>query len=107
MATLQAKSVRRREDEKLLTGKGNYAADGKRDGMLVAVLVRSPHAHAKVSGIDVTAARGIPGVVGVFTNADLTDVSPIPGGIGFPRPDGGPAPKTDRYLLAGDRVRFV
>ena len=33
--------------------------------------------------------------------------APIPGGIGFPRPDGGPAPKTDRTLLAGDRVRFV
>ena len=48
MATLQAKSIRRREDERLLTGKGNYAADGKRDGMLVAVLVRSPHAHADV-----------------------------------------------------------
>ena len=34
-------------------------------------------------------------------------MSPIPGGIGFPRPDGGPAPKTDRALLASDRVRFV
>ena len=49
----------------------------------------------------------MPGVVAVFTAADLTDVSPIPGGIGFPRPDGGPAPKTDRPLLAADRVRFV
>ena len=48
-----------------------------------------------------------PGVIGVFTQADLTDVGPIPGGIGFPRPDGGPAPKTDRTLLASDRVRFV
>ena len=49
----------------------------------------------------------MPGVVAVFTAADLTDVSPIPGGIGFPRPDGSPAPKTDRPLLAADRVRFV
>ena len=46
-------------------------------------------------------------VVAVFTAADLTDVAPIPGGIGFPRPDGSPAPKTDRPLLAADRVRFV
>ena len=91
MATLQAKSIRRREDERLLTGKGNYAADGKRDGMLVAVLVRSPYAHARVRQPSTPrAARGMPGVIGVYTAADLTDVGPIPGGIGFPRPDGGP-----------------
>jgi carbon-monoxide dehydrogenase large subunit len=91
----------------LLTGKGNYSADPHPPGMLEAVLVRSPHAHATIDGIDVAAARAMPGVVAVFTAADLTDVSPIPGGIGFPRPDGGPAPKTDRSLLAVDRVRFV
>jgi carbon-monoxide dehydrogenase large subunit len=107
MATLQAKSIRRREDERLLTGRGNYAADGKREGMLVAVLVRSPHAHASFDAVDTAAARAVPGVLGVYTPADLTDVGPIPGGIGFPRPDGGPAPKTDRTLLARDRVRFV
>jgi len=107
MATLQAKSIRRREDARLLTGKGNYAADARRDGMLVAVLVRSPHAHATFGVPDTTAARAVPGVIGVYTNADLADVGPIPGGIGFPRPDGGPAPKTDRTLLASGRVRFV
>jgi carbon-monoxide dehydrogenase large subunit len=107
MATLQAKSIVRREDARLLTGKGNYAADGKRDGMLVAVLVRSPHAHAAFESVDISAARTVPGVVGVYTSADLTDVGPIPGGIGFPRPDGGPSAKTDRPLLAADRVRFV
>jgi len=107
MATLQAKSIRRREDERLLTGKGNYAADGKRDGMLAAVLVRSPHAHAAFDSIDISAARDMPGVIGVYTAADLADVGPIPGGIGFPRPDGGPAAKTDRTLLAAERVRFV
>lgn len=107
MATLQAKSIRRREDVRLLTGQGNYAADGKRDRMLVAVLVRSPHAHASFDAVDTVAARAVPGVLGVYTHADLTDVGPIPGGIGFPRPDGGPAPKTDRSLLASNRVRFV
>jgi len=107
MATLQARSIRRREDERLLTGKGNYAADGQRDGMLAAVLVRSPHAHATFGAIDTSAARGMPGVIGVYTAADLTDAGPIPGGIGFPRPDGGPAAKTDRTLLAADRARFV
>ncbi len=107
MATLQGKSIVRREDARLLTGKGNYAADGKRDGMLVAVLVRSPYAHASFDAIDTTAARDVPGVLGVFTTADLADVGPLPGGIGFPRPDGGPSAKTDRTLLASDRVRFV
>ena len=107
MATMQSRSVRRREDVRLLTGKGNYSADPHPDRMLHAVLVRSHHAHAAIGDIDTTAARAIPGVVAVFTAADLTDVAPIPGGIGFPRPDGGPAPKTDRPLLAADRVRFV
>ncbi len=107
MATLQTRSVRRREDVRLLTGKGNYAADPHPPGMLHAVLVRSPYAHATISSIDVSVARGMPGVAAVFTGADLTDVSPIPGGIGFPRPDGSPAPKTNRPLIASDRVRFV
>ncbi len=107
MATLQGKSIVRREDARLLTGKGNYAADARRDGMLVAVLLRSPHAHAAFDSVDTTAARDVPGVLGVYTTADLTDVGPIPGGINFPRPDGSPSAKTDRTLLAANRVRFV
>ncbi|HVY18397.1 MAG TPA: xanthine dehydrogenase family protein molybdopterin-binding subunit [Rhodopila sp.] len=107
MSTIQAKSVRRREDLRLLTGRGNYTADARPGAMAVAVFLRSPYAHARITSIDTAAARALPGVFGVFTAADLTDVSPIPGGIGFPRPDGGPAPKTDRKLLAEDRVRFV
>jgi aerobic carbon-monoxide dehydrogenase large subunit len=107
MATITAKSVRRREDLRLLTGRGNYAADAAPPGMAVAIFLRSPYAHARIEHIDAAPARGIPGVIGVYTAADLTDVAPIAGGIGFPRPDGGPAPKTDRLLLASDRVRFV
>ena len=107
MATLQSRSVRRREDMRLLTGKGNYSADPQPAGLLHAVLVRSHHAHARIGRIDTSAARAMPGVAAVFIAGDLTDVAPIPGGIGFPRPDGGPAPRTDRPLLAADRVRFV
>jgi carbon-monoxide dehydrogenase large subunit len=107
VSTIQAKSVRRREDVRLLTGGGNYAADAAPPGMAVAVFLRSPHAHARIEAIDTAPARSVPGVIGVYTAADLTDVAPIAGGIGFPRPDGGPAPKTDRPLLATDRVRFV
>ena len=49
MATMQAKSVRRREDHRLLTGQGNYAADAAPAGMAVAIFLRSPHAHARIS----------------------------------------------------------
>lgn len=107
MTTVQTKSVRRREDVRLLTGGGNYAADGKAEGMLVVFLVRSPHAHASIDRIDTAAAKTMPGVVGVYTQADLNDVAPIPGGLGFTRPDGSPSAKTHRELLATGRVRFV
>ncbi len=108
MATMQTKSVRRREDLRLLTGKGNYAADaapaehGGRD----LSSARPTRMHGLTRSTP-PRAHGLPGVIAVYTAADLTDVAPIAGGIGFPRPDGGPAPKTDRPLLAGDRVRFV
>ena len=101
MATIQAKSVRRREDLRLLTGQGNYAADAAPAGMAVAIFLRSPYAHARIERDRCQPrARTVPGVIAVYTAADLTDVTPIPGGIGFPRPDGGPSPKTDRPLLA-------
>ncbi|HEX2940589.1 MAG TPA: molybdopterin cofactor-binding domain-containing protein, partial [Rhodopila sp.] len=107
MAGLHAKSVRRREDQRLLTGQGTYAADAAPPGMAVVYFLRSPHAHADIVRIDTTGARTLQGILGVFTASDLTDISPIPGGIGFQRLDGNPAPKTDRPLLAHDRVRFV
>ncbi|HYZ24686.1 MAG TPA: xanthine dehydrogenase family protein molybdopterin-binding subunit, partial [Rhodopila sp.] len=107
MATFQARSIRRREDHRLLVGQGNYAADAAPPGTATAWFLRSPYAHADITRIDTDAARGVPGVIAVYTAADLTDVSPIPGGINFPRPDGEPAPKTDRSLLARGRVRFV
>ena len=107
MTELQTRSVRRREDLRLLTGGGNYAADGKAAGMLACVFVRSPHAHARITGLDTTAAAAMPGVVAVYTEADLTDVQPIPGGLGFTRPDGSPSAKTHRPLVSSSRVRFV
>ncbi|MGH7086421.1 MAG: xanthine dehydrogenase family protein molybdopterin-binding subunit, partial [Acetobacteraceae bacterium] len=107
MAALQPVSLKRREDQRLLTGHGRYVADGRPPSLLHAVLVRSPHAHAEVRAIDAEAASGIAGVVGLYTSRDLADVGPIPGGIGFNRPDGTPAPRTHRALLAGERVRFI
>jgi carbon-monoxide dehydrogenase large subunit len=105
--SVKTKSVRRREDHRLLTGGGNYAADGKAAGTLHVAFVRSPHAHARVTRLDTASARAMPGVVAVYTEADLTDVAPIPGGLGFTRPDGGPSARTHRPLLSSSRARFV
>ena len=65
------RSLRRLEDFRFLTGSGRYVEDFARSGQLHAVVVRSPHAHALIDGIDTAAARAMPGVRGVFTAADL------------------------------------
>jgi aerobic carbon-monoxide dehydrogenase large subunit len=63
--------VRRREDPRLLQGKGSYVDDLRRPGMLHLAFVRSEAAHARVISIDVDAARQVPGVLAVYTHADL------------------------------------
>src|SRR3990167_1521371 len=63
--------VKRREDLPLLTGQGSYTDDLKRPGMLHAAVLRSPHAHAKIRSIAVSAARALAGVAAVFTHVDL------------------------------------
>jgi carbon-monoxide dehydrogenase large subunit len=64
-------STRRSEDRRILTGTGEYVDDVKLPGMLHAAFVRSPVAHARITSIDVSAARELPGVVAVYTAADL------------------------------------
>ena len=64
-------ALRRKEDLRFLTGRGNYTADIKRPDQTAAVFVRSPHAHARIVSIDTAAARAMPGVVAVFTGEDL------------------------------------
>jgi aerobic carbon-monoxide dehydrogenase large subunit len=79
--------VERNEDTRLLTGRGCYVDDVKRPGMLHAVMVRSPMAHARVLGIDASAALELPGVVKVITFADIAALAktipqrtcPLPG----------------------------
>ena len=56
----------RKEDQRFLTGRGNYVADIKRPDMVMGVFVRSPHAHAGIKSIDATTALAMPGVLGVF-----------------------------------------
>lgn len=65
------KSVRRVEDDRLLRGEGRYLADLHVPGTLVALFVRSPHAHATIGAIDVASARAMPGIVAIFTAADV------------------------------------
>jgi len=74
------KSIKRREDPRFITGKGTYVDDVKVPGTTYAVFVRSPHAHAKIRKIDTAAARQHPGVVAVFTGADMTGVNSLPCG---------------------------
>jgi aerobic carbon-monoxide dehydrogenase large subunit len=72
-------AIKRIEDPRLLVGKGQYVADVRVPGMLEACVVRSPYAHAKILGIDSSAAYAIKGVVAVVTARDLpADLQPIP-----------------------------
>ena len=66
-------SVVRKEDKRFITGKGRFVDDIKLIGMSYAHFVRSPHAHAKVKGIDVAAAMKMPGVMAVLTGRQLVD----------------------------------
>ena len=63
--------VRRREDYRFLTGQGTYTDDINRPGQVCAYILRSPHANARVNGIDTSAAKSAPGVLAVFTAADM------------------------------------
>ena len=65
--------VSRLEDPRLLTGRGSFTDDFHLPGMLEAAFVRSPHSHAKINGIDLAAAKARPGVVAVYTAADLPE----------------------------------
>jgi carbon-monoxide dehydrogenase large subunit len=101
--------VKRLEDHRLLTGKGQFIDDKPEDGALWLYVLRSPHAHAKITSIDVTAATGMPGVEAVFTGANLIkdDIGTIPTLAIFKRPDGSPMTVPPRRLLAHEIVRFA
>ena len=96
--------IRRREDVRFVTGTGQYLDDIRLPGMLHAAILRSPHSHARVRGIDTTAALALDGVVAVFTHADMAELlKPIPMRV-FPLPG------LDNYLqrpLSGDTVRHA
>ena len=99
-----AGQVRRREDPRLITGTGEFVDDLRVPGCLHAAFVRSPHAHARVGGIDVSAALKAPGVAAVFTAADLGAANGLLP-VYAPHP-ALPVPRCMRPLTP-DVVRFV
>src|SRR5580692_7786724 len=103
------KPVKRLEDQRLLTGKGQFIDDSPEDGALWLHVLRSPHAHARIVSIDTRAAAGMPGVEAVYTGADLIadNIGTIPTLSVFMRPDGKPMTVPPRRLLAHEIVRFA
>jgi CO/xanthine dehydrogenase Mo-binding subunit len=92
------KSVPRKEDPKLLTGRAGYIGDVTVRGMLHGAVLRSPHAHARIRSIDTSAARALPGVVAVLTGAEsLAHINPMTAFCAEPVP---------QHAIAVDKVRF-
>ena len=107
-------SVKRREDQRLLTGEGRFADDFNGLGQAHAAFVRSPHAHADVLAIDAAPAKAVAGVLAVFTGHDLAadGVGGIPTliaerGGNIRSRDGSPFAEPTWLALATDRVRHV
>ncbi|HJQ60037.1 MAG TPA: xanthine dehydrogenase family protein molybdopterin-binding subunit [Vineibacter sp.] len=101
--------VPRSEDPKLLRGEGRYTDDINLPGQAHAVMVRSRHAHAAIRGIDIAEARAMPGVLGIYTIADLdaAGFGPLKCPIAFPNRDGTQMKTPVRPVLARGKVRFV
>jgi carbon-monoxide dehydrogenase large subunit len=99
-------AVRRKEDYRYLTRKGNNTDDIYRPGQVYAYFVRSTRPHAMLKSINAKATKAAPGVVGVFTGDDLAadGVGGIPCAFA---PDGGPMNEPPRPALAQGKVRFV
>jgi len=99
--------VPRSEDPILVRGEGRYTDDVKLPGEAYAVMVRSRHAHGVIKRIDTAAARAMPGVLGVYTGADLTAYGTLKCIVPFNNRDGSPMKKPPRPALPTDKVRFV
>src|SRR5215831_10047990 len=111
------KPLPRKEDERLVTGKGRFTDDFDLDGQAHAAMVRSPHPHARIVAIDVAVAKTMPGVLGVFTGADCVadGLAPIPHDpvpktkydMKLTGPGGGAVFAGPHVLLPADRARHV
>jgi len=111
------KSVPRREDERLVTGRGCYSDDFNLPGQVYAVLVRSPYPHARIGGIDPAEALATPGVIAVLTGRDAAHdglqpipyrpISPNPHEVALKNRDGSPVFLAPYPPLPLDTARFV
>jgi aerobic carbon-monoxide dehydrogenase large subunit len=109
--------LRRKEDLRLITGAGRFSDDFSLDGEIYAAMVRSPHPHARILTIDTARARALPGVLGVFTGADLRadGLKPIPHDplpktrtdLKLTGPGGGPVFIGPNPLLPAEKTRHV
>jgi carbon-monoxide dehydrogenase large subunit len=101
--------VTRKEDKRFITGKGRYTDDMTVPGMKHAAFVRSPHAHAKITGIDISAAKAMPGVIDVLTGKQLSEdaIGSIICGWMIHSKDGSPMNMGTWRPLAEDTVRYV
>ena len=101
-------SVRRKEDYRYLTGAGQYTDDINQHNQTYAIFLRSPHAHARINAIDTAAAKKAPGVVAIYTGADLpATVGGLPCGWLITSTDGTPMKEPKHPLLAQGKVRYV
>ena len=101
--------LRRREDERFLTGAGQYTDDVVMPRQTFAAFLRSPHAHARIKSINLDAAKAAPGVVQIFTGADLAEakVGGLPCGWLIHSKDGTPMKEPAHPVLAQGKVRHV
>src|SRR5687768_3251483 len=102
-------SLRRREDARFLTGAGQYTDDVVLPGQTYGVFARSPYAHARIRAIDTARALQAPGVLKVFTGADLAEakVGGLPCGWLIHSKDGSPMKEPPHPVLAQGKVRHV
>jgi carbon-monoxide dehydrogenase large subunit len=102
-------SVKRKEDIRFITGKGHYVDDINRPGQAYACFLRSPHAHATIDRIDLSAAKAAPGVVAIFTGDDIAadKVGGLICGWMIHSKDGSPMKAGAHPALAQGKVRYV
>ncbi|HXD05886.1 MAG TPA: xanthine dehydrogenase family protein molybdopterin-binding subunit [Burkholderiaceae bacterium] len=102
-------ALRRREDQRFLTGAGQYTDDVVLPGQTYAVFLRSPYAHARIKSIDTAQARKAPGVIAIFTGSDLAEakVGGLPCGWLIHSKDGTPMKEPPHPVLAQGKVRHV
>jgi aerobic carbon-monoxide dehydrogenase large subunit len=97
----------RREDDRLLTGRGRYTADWNLPGQLYGCFLRSDRAHAEIASLNTEAALALPGVKGIFTGEDVAEFKTPPPMVTYPGKGGAMIKVPHRDVIARKRVRYV